>query len=308
MNGLTGKRTGVEAIFVLGVMPRSGTNYLYDLLALHPDCGPARAPIWEDFFLQHADLLMAYTAAVRRRWDPDWGSPSDDLPDRLHEALGDGLVSFLCDSRGGRLLTKTPSVRNIDRFFTLFPRARLLVLLRDGRSVVQSCMSTFGLDFDTAARRWARAADEVRRFDERHRDRGLAYRLVRYEELLDDLEESLAGILDFLDLDRHAFDFEAAARLPVRGSSVHRGAGRTAVHWKPVERDASFDPRARWRAWPPALHQRFDWIAGGQLRHFGYEQSPPATVAARQAAWQHVLDWRWQATRAARLVGSRLRG
>ena len=71
MNGLTGKRTGVGAIFVLGVMPRSGTNYLYDFLALHPDCAPARAPIWEDFFLQHADLLMAYTATVRRRWDPD---------------------------------------------------------------------------------------------------------------------------------------------------------------------------------------------------------------------------------------------
>ena len=58
--------------------------------------------------------------------------------------LGDGLVSFLWVERDRRLVAKTASVRNVDRFFTFFLRAHLLILVRDGRSVVQSCMSTFG--------------------------------------------------------------------------------------------------------------------------------------------------------------------
>jgi Sulfotransferase family len=296
-----------DPIFILGVTPRSGTNFLWDLLLLHPSCGPARSPIREDFFLEHADLLLAYTSAVRQWWDPAWGVFPDDLPDRFHEALGDGLISFLWVDRKRRLLTKSPSVRNVDRFFTFFPGARLLILVRDGRSVVQSCMATFGWDFDTAARRWARAADEIRRFDEQHRHCGLPYRIIRYEDLVEDLDTTLSGILEFLELDREVFDFQAAARLPVRGSSVHFGPGRDSVHWEPVERDATFDPRSRWLAWVPELHQRFDWIAGPQLRHFGYDQAPPPPRDARQVLRHHLLDWRWQTTVAARSLVFRSR-
>jgi hypothetical protein len=296
-----------DPIFLLGVTPRSGTNFLWDLLLLHPRCAAARSPIREDLLLEHVDLLLAYTSAVRRSWDPAWGAFADDLPDRFHEALGEGLISFLWVDRERRLLTKSPTVKNVDRFFTFFPRARLLILVRDGRAVVQSCMATFGWDFDTAARRWARAADEIRRFDDRHRHRRLPYRIVRYEDLLDDLQPTLAGILDFLDLDRDAFDFEAAARLPVRGSSVHFGPGRDSVHWEPVEKDATFDPRVRWHRWAPELHQRFDWIAGRQLRHFGYAQAASQVHGAGQILRHHVLDWRWQTATAARFVGSRLR-
>lgn len=296
-----------DPIFLHGIMPRSGTNFLWDLLCLHPGCAPGRAPIREDFFLQEIDRLLAYTSAVQQWWDPAWGTFADDLPDRFHEALGDGLISFLWVCRERRLLTKTPSVKNVDRFFTLFPRARLLILVRDGRSVVQSCVATFGWDFDTAARRWAEAADEIHRFDERHRQRGLPYRIVRYEDLLDDLEPTLSGILDFLELDRHALDFHAAARLPVRGSSTYFGPGRDSVHWEPVSKDAGFDPRARWQAWAPELHERFDWIAGDRLRHFGYQRSAPLAPGVRLAVRQRALDWRWHTATAVRSVGFRLR-
>lgn len=300
-------RQHADPIFIHGVTPRSGTNFLWDLLLLHPSCGPGRSPIREDLFLEHVDHLLAFTSAVRRSWDPAWGTFPDDLPDRFHGALGDGLISFLWVDRERRLLTKSPSVRNLDRFFSFFPRARLLILVRDGRSVVQSCMATFGWDFDTAAHRWARAADEIRRFDEQHRHRGLPYRIVRYEDLVDDLDATLPGILEFLQLDREAFDFQAAARLPVRGSSVYFGAGRDSVHWEPVERDATFDPKVRWQAWAPELHQRFDWIAGRQLRQLGYEQAPPASRPAVQVLRHHLLDWRWRSATATRSLASKLR-
>jgi protein-tyrosine sulfotransferase len=291
-----------DPIFILGVMPRSGTNYLWDLICSHPDCAPAREPIHEDLFLEHAHVLQGYVAAVQRAWDPAWGAFADDLPAKLSASLGDGLISFLWVERNRRLVTKSPSVRNLALFFSLFPRARLLILIRDGRSAVQSAMTTFTWDFDTAAHVWARGAEEIRQFDRAHRD-GLAYRIVRYEDLVDDVEPMMAGILDFLGLDRGRFDFAAATRLPVRGSSAFFGPGRATVNWDPVEKDAAFAPKERWREWDPALVRRFEWIGGDQLRHFGYQGSPDRPTGVLWPLRQRMLDWRWQGGRFAHRAG-----
>jgi protein-tyrosine sulfotransferase len=296
-----------DPIFILGIMPRSGTNYLRNLICLHPACAPSRTPISEDFFLEPSDLLLAYTWQVRKRWDPMWGVFDDELMRRFSESLGDGLISFLWKDRGRRLVAKTPSVQHIERFFTLFPRARLLILVRDGRSVVQSCMSTFGWEFDRAAQSWAAASDEIRRFQSKTRRPTDRYLLVRYEDLLDDPRGSLSGILRFLALDEDAYDFEAAARLPVRGSSFYYGPGRGSVHWEPVERGPDFDPRQRWRDWPPGLHERFEWLAGEQLRFFGYaDQTEPVRGPSRVFA-HRLRDWAWMGRSAGRRIVYRVR-
>jgi Sulfotransferase family len=292
-----------DPIFILGVMPRSGTNYLWDLICSHPDCAPAREPIHEDLFLQHAHLLQAYVGAVQRAWDPAWGAFADDLTAELSASMGDGLISFLWVERSRRLVTKSPSVRNLALFFGLFPRARLLILIRDGRSAVQSAMATFSWDFDTAAHRWAEGAEEIRQFDRVHRDSGLSYRIVRYEDLVDDVEPVMAELLDFLDLDRDRFDFAAAGGLPVRGSSAFFGPGRAAVNWEPVEKDAAFTPKERWREWDLSLLRRFEWIAGEQLRHFGYQGSPDRPTGVLWPLRQRMLDWRWRGGRFARRAG-----
>jgi hypothetical protein len=296
-----------DPILILGIMPRSGTNYLMDLLCLHPRCAPARSPIREDFFLEPSDHLLAYTRDVRARWDPMWGAIDDELMRRFHESLGDGLLSFLWSERDRRLVAKTPSVLHIDRFFTFFPSARLLILVRDGRSVVQSCMSTLGWDFDRAARSWATAADEIRRFQRKERPGNDRHLLIRYEDLLDDLKGSLAEILRFADLDQELFDLEAAANLPVRGSSAYFGPGHTSVHWEPVPKGPDFEPRERWRSWSAEMHERFEWIAGRQLRQFGYASSADRVGGAGKVLRHRIMDWRWHAKTAAQRAVYRAR-
>jgi protein-tyrosine sulfotransferase len=278
-----------DPIVVLGILPRSGTNYLWDLLLLHPQCAPGRDPITEDNFLEASDDLMAFTRHVSERWDPMWGVFGDDLIPRLTESIGDGLLSFLWVHRDRRLVTKMPSVRNLDRFFTFFPRARLLILVRDGRSVVQSCMSTFGWEFDRAARSWASAADEIQRF----RPSNDRFMLFRYEDLVSDVKGSMERILRFVGLDKDAFDFQAAADLPVRGSSWYFGPGRTSVHWDPVQKGPEFDPTGRWRSWTPEMHERFEWIAGPQLRAFGYDSSVAPVRAPGKVVRHRILDGSW---------------
>ena len=292
-------------VLILGLAPRSGTNYLWDLLCLHPDCAPGREPIREDFFLEHADRLLDFVRTVRSRWDPAWGQVGVDTVADLHAALGAGLLSFLTVDPARRLVVKTPSVVNLEHAHTLFPTAQVLVLARDGRAVVESCVRTFGWDFDLAARRWADAARTAREFftDRSPTDPGA--RLVRYEDLVTDLRPALAALLDFLGLDRDRYDFGAAEHLPVRGSSdtAHTGA----VHWQPVAREEAFDPLRRWQHWAPHDHQRFAWLAGTEQAALGYDLAVPVPAGGASRALHLLGDGRWRLRRGLKLAKYRLR-
>jgi protein-tyrosine sulfotransferase len=262
-----------DAVFIHGILPRSGTNFLWKLLLLHPDLAGGRAPVYEDRFLEHSDALVGFVETVHSAWDPQWGEFADDIEEQLLGAIGRGLTSFLAASDEKRLVVKNPSVRCLDRFFSLFPTGRIVVLLRDGRSVVQSSIASFGDDLASAARRWAEAAEELNRCLPEFAERSL---VVRYEDLVTDLRPELERILDYCDLDRAVFDFDEAERLPVYGSSEFFGSGRTRLHWDPVARDAAFDPLRRWEKWTPQMHEEFWTIAGRQMRDLGYGDGEPA--------------------------------
>jgi protein-tyrosine sulfotransferase len=212
--------TAGDPIFIHGILPRSGTNFIWDLLLLHADCSRGREPVNEDLFLEHSAHLTAFATAVQRAWDPAWGTFGVDISNRLYESIGDGLVSFLWTDRTRRLVTKSPTVWHLDRFFTFFPCARLLILVRDGRSVVQSAMDTFGWDFDRACRAWSEAARTIRHFQQTQTAHADRWRLIRYEDLVDDTEAQLRAVFAFLGLDAQRYDFGAACNLPVRGSSA----------------------------------------------------------------------------------------
>lgn len=297
--------TPSDPIFIHGILPRGGTNFLWDLLLLHPECAPPSDPVREDLFLDHSDHLVHFIDEVRAAWDPRWGHFEEDLSALMCRGLGTGLVSFLHVDTKRRLVTKSPSVKNLARFFDLFPAARLIILVRDGRSVTQSSMTTFGWDLDRGGREWAAAADEIVAFQATHVDRSMQWRLVRYEDLVDDPDRQMTEILEFLDLDVSLYDFPAARDLPVRGSSSFGPAGE-GVHWEPVRKDASFMPKDRWRSWDAASLERFNWLAGRQLQYFGYD--PVGRMPSRTGSLRHRLrDWQWTGRRACRLGTHRLR-
>lgn len=145
--------------------------------------------------------------------------------------------------RDARPLTKTPSVRNIDQFFTLFPESHLIILIRDGRSVVESGMRTFDWSFEQAVHRWRKAARTVLEFDDREENDG-PHRIVRYEDLFRDTVGRLKRLFEFLHLDPSAYDFEAAVDAPVRRSSTY-GQNEGDVDWEPVEKEEGFNPLRR---------------------------------------------------------------
>jgi hypothetical protein len=281
-----------NAIFILGITIRSGTNFLSGLLRLHPDCRRPE-PIWEDYLLEQSHLLIQYAQATYGRWEshsPAWGVDRS-FEGLLCQHLGEALLSFLGSRAGqGRLLTKTPYICNLNDFFKLFPDAYLLMLVRDGRDVVESAARSFEEWRDGMTRQWAAAAERILKFDRENRARNSRYMIIRYEDLYVNLYDELPKILDFLDLDTQVYDFDAARQLPVRGSSTHRG-GLDHVQWdQPIVKTSDFKPIGRWKNWDRRSHERFNWIAGRYLNEFGYEVKYYTSHPRAWRAYNQIVD------------------
>lgn len=225
--------------------------------------------MWEDWFAARSESLIAFAEGLEARaFQANWPQAAG-YADELLAGLGDGLLSVLyrkCPV-GRDIVSKTPSSLGLDALFRLFPRGRLLLLMRDGRAVAESwSRSRTGASWEQGAARWNQGARRVLEF--------LAtpsgpHRLVRYEDLVRETRGTLEMIFEFLGLDPAAYPDGRAETLPVYGSSVHRGGGDE-VHWNPVPPDAGFDPVARAAHWPETRHRAFNRIAGETLRALGY--------------------------------------
>ncbi|MBI2221518.1 MAG: sulfotransferase [Acidobacteria bacterium] len=260
-------------VFIVGVMNRCGTNYLSHVLRLHPVFKlPGR--IVEDYLLEHSDLLVRYVEKTGRSWGQSTSVERRVFREQLLSRIGDGILAFLGDQidEGRRVLAKTPSARHLENFFRLFPHAQLVILVRDGRDVVESAGRSWR--YAPGAywmERWASGARAILRFmDETGgQDRGWSWTLVKYEDLIRDPERVVRELLAFLDVDESAFNWSGLQSIPLRGSSVHRGS-RDRVHWDVVEKPDEFQPIGRWQHWHWAKRRIFKVVAGRELIRFGY--------------------------------------
>jgi hypothetical protein len=270
---VSGERLTDEPIFLLAICHRSGTSFVYHLMELHPDCGVT--PITEDFLVSESNDLVRFARRVAKRWKSFW-KEERNAEDVICEFLGRGLLALLQSripgKRKKRLFTKSPTVRHLGHFYKFFPRKRLLILVRDGRAVTESLAKGMRLSFEESMRRWADGAGQILDFIEKHKKSSGRYLVVRYEDLVLDMKKELTRIFRFLGLNPKHYDFKAAAKLPVYGSSFFQGSHPGPLHWNPVPKTSDFQSLNRWRHWDRAKHARFNWVAGRYLDAFGYQK------------------------------------
>ena len=297
----------LHPIFIVGILPRSGTNFLYQLLSLHSDCQVGRV-ICEDFLLAHSDLIVRYAETVQKHWDRTWA-----VQDRVGEpvralcrCVGKGLISFLqlqvydeaqAQVSGGsvvsgskRLITKTPSIKNLQHFSKIFPDAHLIIIIRDGRALVESGVKSFNWGYDETTRAWADAARTIIQFDKDPSNGECKYLITRFEDLVHHTEGELRRIFSFLALDPSKYDFRAAANSPVIGSCETRRNGERKIDWNPIERTQDFNPVERASKWGRRMHERFNWIAGDELEQLGYLKKSASRNRLLWNLWNIALD------------------
>jgi hypothetical protein len=252
-----------------GVVPEGRvTPALIDRLAAHrrfPQLGVGRSELEA---LVASDPELSYAALVRAVFD------------LYGQQRGKGLVG-----------DKTPGyVRSIAVLHELFPRARFVHLIRDGRDVCLSLMNwTNGPEKQHLLGRFVTSSDpvstcalwwewDVRRGSEAGNElKPRLYQEVRYESLVDRPEEVCAGLCRFLDL-----EYDPLMVRFHEGRTRHEPGLDAKEAWLPVT--AGLRDWRRQMARDDA--ERFEALAGDLLDELGYVRSVGHLSAAvrRRAA------------------------
>ncbi len=265
---------GPAPIIVLGVMPRSGTNFVRDILALHPDTCADPGGLHE-FPLLHT---ARHAAMFRRDYIQYFPSSADAVGrwDLLAMLAGAWFRELQHEAGNRHIVLKSPHVQNLSLAPHVFADVRLILCLRDGRDVVDSWTSTFDQarlgrkTFDQLATEWSLAAQAILDCEPGGPGYHPRMMVVRYEQLQAGDAALVARMLEHGDLAPERYDFEAYEALPVRGSSRSTAAAERT--WSPQEKDQDFRPVGRWTSWPERRRARFDRIAGSVLERAGYER------------------------------------
>jgi hypothetical protein len=294
---------GGPPLLILGVR-RSGTTLLRVMLDRHSQLA---VPDESYFIPQLADRHVRRVDAAAfvddlRRIDTlaEWEVPLDEVRARLHDGMPIGVAvgtvyAVYAEQRGKpRWGDKTPMyMQNLRLLERLFPDALFVHLIRDGRNAATSFLSMprgivtenwmHPRDPAGFACQWQTEVKAARRLGRRvGRDR---YLEVRYEELVEDVEDVLQSICRF-------------ARLPYEAGMADY-AGTVDVSGKPHQSSLTRPPTAGLRDWhmqmSPEQVGAFDRVAGDLLGELGYEthEAPDAlgrlrrtSYGVRAAAWR----------------------
>ena len=283
--------TDERPIFVVGC-DRSGTTLLRLMLTCHPAiCIPPEStfllklkPRWAKRGFRSAvdvDHVCEELFSCDEKF-LEWNVDRSELTSRLNQMLPFSFSQFVAavydaylQAEDGTAIfwgDKNPSyVRHVGELTDLFPHGRFVHVVRDGRAVYNSFLSSnrkmpnpvFPEDPFVAAHYWMSALQATAPF----RSESNFYEL-RYEDLVSDPETELASVCEFLclDFDPKMIDFHHA-NASDQLVPQHRLAWHGAT-LRPV--DAS-----KIGAWRSEMNHRaairFELVAGSVMARYGYE-------------------------------------
>ena len=270
---------------------RSGSTLLASMLNMHPvfhvpveliglySYLPWRLRFYGDLNKPFNRLLLARDLRLvgqLREFGIDLDA--EPLADRIGKGRKDfqGVVGALYDellktSGKQRLVDKTPNNgRYAERIARTWPESEIIHLVRDGRDVALSSMSSRrGINFrNTFELGCAWGGGNLRRaaFGMRNRHR---YHRLRYEDLVSNPEAELQRLCNFLNVryDGQMLDY-------ADGDFARRNAARLDYHPNLVRKVMS-DNVGKWRKAMPARHRRlYEALSGKALVSFGYDLGP----------------------------------
>ncbi len=263
-------------VILISPTQRSGSNFIHQLLALHPGLKPLsdQAGLPQEFFFHtYSEALLAYTEKTVPTWST-WlkeSSSREIMAHRLMAGIGRGMIDELGKEKEGfTWLFRAPDARGINNIFHLFPSAKVVLLYRDGRDTCASFMNSWGGDsvLKDFARRWADRVQEMHIFHQKAIEKGYGDRVsaIHYEEYVNDPLGNMKVVLSKLGLTVEEYPFGSVEKVPLLGTSESK-----VVHWEPEAKPSDFSSVGRWKKWTPAQQQDFMDIAGASLRQLGYK-------------------------------------
>ena len=279
--------------FIVGA-PRSGTTLLRLMMNMHSRlCIPPESHFIPELVTQlkpgwTRDEFAAAICAHPRF--AEWGLDHDTVRARLQQVETKWRDVFLAlyqeyARRAGkpRWGDKTPGyVQHLKLLDSIFPDARIIHIIRDGRDVACSLRSVpwYEGSVGDCAKYWRRLVEKGRRDGQALGNK--RYLEIRYEDLANDAEGTLETVCLAIgeQFERQMLRYftQPEDQIPEHRMAWHGGTTQ------PVNKAAV----ERWRRdLPPADVAEFEVYAGALLRRLGYETQTRWSVraACKRSAW-----------------------
>ncbi|NEO25688.1 MAG: sulfotransferase, partial [Kamptonema sp. SIO4C4] len=217
---------------------------------------------------------------------PQWEGEEFDRS-AFYAAIGTAMLTYLsqgiADLPNTVLLSKTPSVQNLSRFWQLFPESQVVIITRDPRDVAASAFKTWQKPVEQTLQEWKVACHAIADFErETTADR---YLLLRFEDLIFAREQWVKRCLEYLQLDPTLFPWSNLSEVPVFGSSED-------TTWKAKKASDAFQPVGRWRSLPSPQRESLASLTSPYFSYLGYSGLLPEDLhplPSREQRLQMVL-------------------
>ena len=248
-------------IFV-GGEGRSGTTLLRVMLDAHPSiaCGP------ESHFLTDPEFER-FHRHFRKTWHrraEGYGYGPSEVDDLFRDFARNWFETYMRRHGKRRWADKTPqTIRVLPYLWELFPTAKFVHMIRDGRDVACSIIPLkWGPNnLKDAAKRWVSCIEA----GVRHRGVAARYMEIRYEDLVLQPERELRRLCEWIG---EPFD----AAMLAHAEREHDLAPGTETSASQVGKPVYTSAIGRWkRDLSPSDVRKFEKIAGKTLAFLGYE-------------------------------------
>lgn len=253
-------------VFVIG-SPRSGTSALGWSLAQHPRFATGPESDFLYYFCRSSIENDVYSRSVEHKGS--WLDFHDVSLSEFMRFLGVGIDALFRAKTGNtRWVDATPSNTSVaEQLATMFPAAKFVHVIRDGRAVVASMRasgfdSPFARDFEAACRSWDHYVSLGLKFTDEYPERSYE---VRQESLLERPQQTLDPLFGWLG---EAPSQEAVAFL--RQGRVNSSFGRDHDPDIRAVKDHRVMPESPWDNWSKDERKTFRHIAGASQQKLGY--------------------------------------
>lgn len=284
-------------VFLIGT-PRSGTTLLHQMFDHHPAFALPYESKYISIFRTHLDefgdlsdpknrealiisiekfMCHAWMERVHDEWIPGLAAAAPELARNAapsYSGVMEAIYTFFAKQRkrprwGDKMATFK---RVMPTMLELFPDAKIIYLIRDGRDVAASLLPlSFGPNTAyVAAKKWKNSVQDGLKFAKSHPDQVYT---IRYEDLTEDPEKYLREICAFVGepftekmLEYHR---TGTARVP-----------RREIHGQ-LNKPVNTERKERWKRDLSSYQVRvFEAVAGPLLKQLGYEiVNPEAKVS-----------------------------
>jgi hypothetical protein len=298
-------------VFVAG-LERSGTSLMYALLATHPGLAMTRRTnMWTYFYDQYGDLrqsknfenclsmMMRYKRLVKLKPDParirqDFQQSNDKSYARLFALLEEHYAERAGKPRWGDKSLNTE--RYAAPIFAAYPGARILHMIRDPRDRYASVLKRWQVrrgDVGAGTAMWLSSVNLAQENQQRYPEQ---YKVVRYETLAAQTEETLREICDFID------EPYVPEMITMQGARRFREQGSNSSYGQRKPGTISTSSIGRYRqVLSPRQITFIQTIAKQEMKRFDYEPDPIELAPADRlklifADWPRnmalLLTWR----------------